>query len=130
MLTRVFELEPLPVQLDQVKVERTPTFAEQRRRGFEQRRAAGRGYFLTEEQIQRQNPPVARRPLPPGAGCAHAMPRASRECRPDFVVDGFEATNSTSLDMPTIGITGIEVYGTLSEPHYNSFGRTTCAALL
>jgi hypothetical protein len=58
------------------------------------------------------------------------MARASRECRPDFVVDGFEATNSTSLDMPTIGITGIEVYGTLSEPHYNSFGRTTCAALL
>jgi hypothetical protein len=43
------------------------------------------------------------------------MARASRECRPDFVVDGFEATNSTSLDMPTIGITGIEVYGTLSE---------------
>jgi len=32
------------------------------------------------------------------------------ECRPDFVVDGFEASNATSLDMPTIGIIGIEVY--------------------
>jgi hypothetical protein len=43
------------------------------------------------------------------------MARAPRECKPDFVVDGFEASNSTSLDMPTIGITSIEIYRTLSE---------------
>ncbi len=49
------------------------------------------------------------------AACRLRMARAARECSPDFVVDGFPATYSTSLDMPTVGIIGIEVYRTLSE---------------
>jgi hypothetical protein len=51
-----------------------------------------------------------------GAGrCGIRMARTPAQCRPDFVVDGFPATLSTSLDMPVVGITGIEVYRTLSE---------------
>jgi hypothetical protein len=125
VLTRVFEVEPLPVQLDPVTVERTPSFAARRRRGFELRRATGRGAFVTQAQIERANarslgdvlrdvPGVV--VLCRGAGrCGIRMARAPAQCRPDFVVDGFPATLSTSLDMPVVGITGIEIYRTLSE---------------
>jgi hypothetical protein len=125
VLTRVFELDPLPVQLDPVTVERTPSFAERRRRGFELRRATGRGYFVTQAQIERTNarslgdvlrgvPGVV--VLCRGAGrCGIRMARTPSQCRPDFVVDGFPATLSTSLDMPVVGITGVEIYRTLSE---------------
>ena len=43
------------------------------------------------------------------------MARAPRDCRPDYFVDAFPATYSTSLDMPTTGIIGVEIYRTLSE---------------
>jgi len=43
------------------------------------------------------------------------MSRAPRQCKVDYVVDGFPATNSSSPDMATIGIVAIEVYRTLSE---------------
>lgn len=125
VLTRVFELEPLPVQLDPVTVERTPSFAERRRRAFELRRAAGRGYFVTQAQIERTNARSLADVLRDAPGvvvqcrgaerCGIRMARAPTQCRPDFVVDGFPATLSTSLDMPVVGITGIEIYRTLSE---------------
>jgi hypothetical protein len=122
----VFELERLPYLLDPQLVERAPSFSARRRNDFERRRAAGRGYFVTEDEIKRENPRSLGDLLRhvPGvrmqcrgsmAGCTVRMARAPRECRPDFVVDGFEASNSTSLDMPTIGIIGIEIYRTLSE---------------
>jgi Carboxypeptidase regulatory-like domain len=122
----VFELERLAYTLDPVTVERRPNFAEARMQEFERRRASGRGHFITETEIQQANP----RSLAdlfrnvPGVrmqcrgsmgGCTVRMARAPRECKPDFVVDGFAATNATSFDMPTIGIIGIEIYRTLSE---------------
>jgi len=81
---------------------------------------------VTEEEIERESPRSLADLLRhvPGVrlqcrgsmtGCTVRMARAPRECRPDFVVDGFEASNATSLDMPTIGIIGIEIYRTLSE---------------
>ena len=125
ILRQEFELERLPVQLDPVVVERRPSFAEQRRRAFEQRRASGRGYFITEDQIERSKPrtlgdlfrnvPGIQLVCRGSSRCAIRMSRAPRECRPDFVLDGFPATNSTSLDMPAVGIIGVEVYRTLSE---------------
>ncbi len=124
-VSEVFELERLPVQLDPVVVERQPSFAEQRQLDFERRRASGRGHFITEEQIERtkprtladlfQNVPGVRLQCRGAARCTVRMARAPRECRPDFVVDGYPATNSTSLDMSTVGITGVEVYRTLTE---------------
>ncbi len=124
-VNQVFELERLPVQLAPVVVERRPGFAEQRMREFERRRAAARGYFITEQEIAHANPrtlgdlfrsvPGVRMQCRGTAACRLRMARAARECSPDFVVDGFPATYSTSLDMPTVGIIGIEVYRTLSE---------------
>ncbi|HKW42035.1 MAG TPA: carboxypeptidase regulatory-like domain-containing protein [Gemmatimonadales bacterium] len=122
----VYELDPLPVLLDPLRVTQRQSFGEARRAEFERRRAAGRGYFVTEEQIARENPrslgdlfrhvPGVRMQCRGSmAGCTVRMARAPRECKPDFIVDGFEASNSTSLDMPTIGIIGIEIYRTLSE---------------
>jgi len=121
----VFELERLPVQLDPVTVERRLSFSEERRRELERRRASGRGYFITEDQIVRAKPhalsdlfrnvPGVRLGCRGSSNCAIRMTRAPRECRPDFVLDGFPATNSTSLDMATVGIIGIEVYRTLTE---------------
>jgi len=113
-----FELEPLAVELEPVAVERRAT-------EFEQRRAAGRGYFITEDKIQQARPrtlgdlfrtvPGVRLVCRGSSSCTVRMARAPRECRPDFVVDGFEASNSTSLDMPAVGIMRIEIYRTLSE---------------
>ncbi len=122
----VYELEPLPVELDPLEVAQRLSFGEVRRAEFERRREAGRGYFVTEEDIKRENPRSLGDLLRhvPGvrilcrgsvAGCTVRMARAPRECRPDYVVDGFEASNATSLDMPTVGIVGIEIYRTLSE---------------
>jgi carboxypeptidase family protein len=123
--TELFELDRLPIQLDPLVVERRPGFAEQRRLNFERRRASGQGYFITEEQIRHAHPrtlgdlfrnvPGVRVQCRGSAGCVMRMARAPRECRPDFVVDGFPATYSTGLDLPTIGITGIEIYRTISE---------------
>ena len=124
--SEVFELQRLPYMLDPLVVERRPSFSAERRDEFLRRRAAGRGYFVTEEEIERESPRLLADLLRhvPGVrlqcrgsmtGCTVRMARAPRECRPDFVVDGFEASNATSLDMPTIGIIGIEVYRTLSE---------------
>jgi len=124
-VSEVFELERLPVQLDPVVVERQPSFAEQRQLDFERRRASGRGHFITEEQIAQtkprtladlfQNVPGVRLQCRGASRCTVRMARAPRECRPDFVVDGYPATNSTSLDMSTVGVTGVEVYRTLTE---------------
>ena len=121
----VFELERLPVQLDPVTVRRPPSFSEQRRLEFERRRASGRGYFITENQIERAKPhslsdlfrtvPGVRLVCRGSSSCSIRMSRAARDCRPDFVLDGFPATNSTSLDMTAVGIIAIEVYRTLSE---------------
>jgi len=121
----VFELERLAVQLEPVTVERRPGFAAERMREFERRRASGRGHFITADQIEHAKPralsdllrnvPGVRLVCRGSASCTIRMSRAARDCRPDFVLDGFPATNSTSLDMPTVGIIGIEVYRTLSE---------------
>ena len=124
--SEVFELQRLPYVLDPLVVERRPSLSEQRRNEFERRRAGGRGYFVTEAEIKRESPRSLADLLRhvPGVrlqcrgsmtGCTVRMARAPRECRPDFVVDGFEASNATSLDMPTIGIIGVEIYRTLSE---------------
>jgi hypothetical protein len=114
--TQDFELELLGVELDPVAVELPE---------FERRRASGRGYFITEDKIQQAKPhalsdlfrsvPGVRLVCRGSANCTVRMARAPRECRPDFVVDGFEASNSTSLDMPAVGIIGIEIYRTVSE---------------
>lgn len=124
-VTQEFELALLPYTLDPVVVQRPPGFAEEWRREFEGRRASGRGYFITEEQIDAARPhalvdllrnvPGVRLLCAGASHCTVRMARAARQCRVDYVVDGFPATNSTSPDMAMVGVIAVEVYRTLSE---------------
>ena len=125
VLTQVFELPLLRYTLDPVVVRRRPGSNDAWSREFERRRVSGRGYFITEAQIEATHPHALVDVLRnvPGiqmvcAGASHCsvrMARAPRNCKVAYVVDGFPATNSTSPDMATAGIVAIEVYRTASE---------------
>ena len=120
-----FEMAQAAYSMDTVTVEGRPGFMERRMQEFERRRKEGRGVFVTEEEIRRENATTVSDLLRMAAGvqtvCSHAgcvarMTRAARgACRPDFVLDGFPATFSTTANLPTIGIVGIEIYRSLSE---------------
>jgi len=137
---RTFPMSPLALELDPVTVEGHPSLAEQRRLEFEQRRAGGRGYFITAQEIERfkastigqvlRNVPGLRA-ICNSAGCTMRMTRSPRNCLPDYFVDGFPATNSTTPQLPTVGIIGIEVYASLSEtPQQFLKSDTMCGAIV
>lgn len=120
----LFEIDMLPVELGRVLVEGRPSGAQRRFLEFERRRASGRGVFLTQEQIESAGAPTLAdllRALPgvqtvcTSRGCTVRMTRAPRGCLPEFFVDGFPATLSTSPSMSPQGIVGIEVYRSVSE---------------
>ena len=125
VLTQDFDLRLLPYTLDPVVVQRGPGSEAESLRDFERRRASGRGYFITEEQIETAHPRALSDLLRNVPGiqmvcrgadhCSVRMLRAPRQCKVDYVVDGFPATQSTSPDMPTLGVVAVEVYRTLSE---------------
>lgn len=121
---RTFPMAPLAVELAPVTVEGQPSYAERRRLEFEQRRASGRGYFITEGEIRHANATTIGQVLRtvPGvraicnaSGCTMRMARSPRNCFPEYVLDGFPATLSTTANLPTVGVIGIEVYRSLSE---------------
>ncbi|HEV8265807.1 MAG TPA: carboxypeptidase regulatory-like domain-containing protein [Gemmatimonadales bacterium] len=125
VLDYVFELAPLGYELDPVVVEAHPTFAQRRMQEFELRRRGGRGAFITEAQIKTskaatlvellRNVSGVRVSCRSG-GCVVRMTRAARgECVPDWVVDGFPATQSATPHLPTIGVVAIEIYRSPSE---------------
>jgi len=137
---RTFSMSPLALELDPVTVEGHASLAEQRRLEFEQRRAGGRGYFITAQEIERVKASTIGQVLRhvPGlravcnsAGCTMRMTRSPRNCLPDYFVDGFPATNSTTAQLPTVGIIGIEVYASLSEtPQQFLKSDTMCGAIV
>ena len=137
---RTFSMSPLAVELDPVTVEGRASLAEQRRLEFEQRRAGGRGYFITAQDIERVKASTIAQLLRnvPGlravcnsAGCTMRMTRSPRNCLPDYFVDGFPATNSTTAQLPTVGIIGIEVYASLNEtPQQFLKSDTMCGAIV
>ena len=116
----IIELETAPITLSSVGVEGRAV--RHGLEGFERRRLHGAGVFLTEDDIQRTS--AARLSdlfrMTPGvrmicraAGCRVRMSRG--ECQPDYVVDGSPANNSTSPEMPIIGLIGVEIYRTVTE---------------
>ena len=125
VLDHEFEMEPSAYQVDPIVVEARPTFSQQRLLDFEQRRQGGRGVFVTERQIKDSKAASlvdVLRGLPGvrvacrAGGCVVEMTRAARgTCRPDWVMDGFPATQSSTPHLPTIGVVGIEIYRTVSE---------------
>ena len=119
-LTVAIELEATPIPLAGITVE-APT-AQRGMAGFNLRRAARRGIYVTEEDIKRVNPARLSDLLRNVAGvrliCRYSGCRvrmARNDCQPDFFLDGLSANNSTFLEMPVVGITGIEIYRTITE---------------
>jgi hypothetical protein len=120
-LSVMIELEAAPITLPGLIVEGAK-WQQRGMVGFAERKERGRGIYLTEDDIKRadaerlsdllRNVPGVRMACR-YTGCRVRMARA--ECQPDFFVDGLSANNSTSLDMPLVGVIGIEIYRTSTE---------------
>lgn len=106
--------------------------------GFAERRTLARGVYFNEADIERTNANRLSDILRsvPGVrlvcrytGCRLRMSRS--ECQPDFYVDGLSANNSTSLEMPLIGVIGIEIYRTITETPVEFLrGANTCGTIV
>jgi hypothetical protein len=106
--------------------------------GFNERRVYARGVYLDEREIEQTHATRLSDILRsiPGVrlvcrynGCRMRMSRS--ECQPDFFVDGHAANNSTSLEMPLIGVIGIEIYRTITETPVDFLrGANTCGTIV
>ena len=119
----LFELEPVAFLLPPTIVEGDPADLPTWFRGFEERRTARRGQFVTRQQIERQNPSstlgeVLRHLNGLGmrcdrTGCSIRMTRWPN-CQPIYYQDGLPVFASTAERFFAFDIHGVEVYG-LSE---------------
>lgn len=136
-LSVVIELEAVPLTLPGLTVEGAAR--EQRgMEGFERRRQRARGIYVTEEDITRTNPARLSDILRNAPGvrlvcrfgiCRVRMSRAN--CQPDYFVDGLPANNSTSLEMPVIGVIAVEIYRTSTETPLEFLrGNNTCGTIV
>jgi hypothetical protein len=136
-LSVVIELEPTPIDLPGVTVE-ARAWERRGMAGFTARRERGRGVYLNEDDIKRSNAARLSDVLRSVSGvrvicrfdrCRVRMARG--ECQPDFVLDGFPANNSTSLEMPVVGIIAVEVYRTITETPVEFLrSANTCGAIV
>jgi len=136
-LPLVIELEATPITLTGVTVE-APEWRQRGMVGFAERRERARGVYLTEADLKRADATrladILRnvsgvRIICRYSGCRIRMARA--ECQPDFFVNGLPANNSTSLEMPLIGVIGIEVYRTITETPLDFLrGNNTCGTIV
>ena len=117
-LDQELDVAPSVVTLDPVVVPGRAGFEERRRTEFEQRRRSGRGHFIVEADIKAANAATLGDLLRnvPGVqlicrneGCLVRMSR-SPTCPVEFFMDGHPATFATSVHLPVVGITGIEIY--------------------
>jgi hypothetical protein len=136
-LSVVIELEATPVTLAGVTVAgERPT--QRGLEGFELRRARGRGIYLSEHDIQQAKATTLSDVLRtlPGVRlvcrfrtCRVTMSRG--ECQPDYFVDGYPANNSTTLEMPLVGVIAVEVYRTITETPVEFLrGDNTCGTVV
>ena len=130
------ELEQLAISLAGVLVE-GEAYYPRGMRGFEDRRQRGRGVFVTEADIKERGSQVLGDVLRSVAGvrevCRRGVCRirmARSDCPPNFFMDGFPANNSTTLELPVIGIIAIEIYRTIAEtPPEFLRGATGCGTV-
>jgi Carboxypeptidase regulatory-like domain/TonB-dependent Receptor Plug Domain len=121
----VFEVVPLGVDLSPVVVEGQPGYFQRRMQEFEERRRAGRGIFITEDQIVASHANTVGDLLRgvPGlrlscrsGNCTAQMTRTARGvCTADWVIDGMPANMSGTPRLPALGIVAIEIYRNPSE---------------
>jgi hypothetical protein len=119
----LFELEPVAYLLPPTIVEGNPEELPTWFRGFEERRTARRGQFVTRQEIERHNPSatlgeILRHLNGLGmrcdrTGCAIRMTRWAN-CQPLYYQDGLPVFASTAERFFAFDIYGVEVYG-LSE---------------
>ena len=120
------ELEGRPVEVEGVTVTARSGDTWRSEAGFEARRQAGRGYFLTRTEIEARRLPTIADLLrgAPGVmvtcrgsgGCAVILGRnIGRACRPEYFLDGYPATFATGPNFPINQIRGVEVYRDQSE---------------
>jgi hypothetical protein len=120
-----FEVAPIGQELAPITVEGRPSLVGRHLREFEERRRAGRGVFITEDQIQTSNAATMGDLLRgvPGVrlncrsgNCTAQMTRGARGvCAADWVVDGLPATFSATPALPVVGIVAVEIYRSPSE---------------
>ena len=121
----VFELEPLGVDLDPVVVEGRPGYFQRRMQEFEERRRAGRGIFITRDQIETSHAatmadllrgvPGVRLNCRSGVCTAQMTRTAHGVCAADWVVDGVPASMSSTPHLPVVGIVAVEIYRSPNE---------------
>lgn len=121
---RVFEMEPVDLALDTVRVAAPEERNWRSANSFEQRRQRGIGYFVTEEMIQERQPNTVTDLLQvvPGVStacrggtCEVLMMASGSHCRPEWFLDGYPASNATGWDFPARTIGAIEIYRSIFE---------------
>jgi hypothetical protein len=133
------ELEESPVQLPEILIEGQRTRANLEALGFEARRARGDGVFLAAAEIRKKQAtrlsdvmrdvPGVRQVCRAGR-CTIRMTR-SRDCSPNFFIDGLPANNAIPSDFSLTGVLGIEIYRTESEtPAEFLRGMNVCGAIV
>jgi hypothetical protein len=119
VLADTFELDAVAVELSPLEVVARPNEDWRSADAFERRRRKGGGYFVTEQQIQEQRPNTLVEILRtvPGVntacsfhGCQVRMARSTRQCSPEYVLDGYPASLAVGPDFPIQAIRGIEIY--------------------
>ena len=139
-------LDPSATSIEGMTVEEA-TRRRQLLSDFYDRSARGFGHFVTRDQIEKRNPmnlsdmmrmiPGARLvPLRSGGQAALRFSRAqmgSRDCPPQYWVDGVKAWNLNIDDIVPQDVEGIEVYSGASTvpPQFNTReGTTICGVVL
>ncbi len=124
VLTHLFEMDLLPVQLPEVVVKGKQPLWVRRFADFERRRQTGMGYFLTQDQIESANTSSLIDVLVRVRGvqqvclsndCIAKMVRSPPGCYPQYFLDGRESTPYFARNTPPHDIRGIEVYRGSSE---------------
>jgi carboxypeptidase family protein/TonB-dependent receptor-like protein len=124
VLSQLWEMDPLPVELPGVVVKGRLPLAARRFADFERRRHAGIGAYLTQEQIERANPSSLVDVLVTVRGvqqvcitnnCIAKMVRSPPGCYPQYYLDGVESTPYFARLTPPEDVKGIEIYRGSSE---------------
>ena len=120
-LHQSFDLSPRTLEVEGVTVSGLDDGTNWRsEQSFEQRRQHGHGFFITREQIQQRNAlnmadllrtvPGVMTTCSNGRNCTVRMERSTRQCQPEYFLDGYPATFSTGPNFPVQQIRGVEIY--------------------
>jgi hypothetical protein len=121
---RVFEMTPQNIALDTLVVEAPRDRNWRGADAFEMRRRRGIGHFITPEIIAERQANVLNDLLQTvpgvltscgGGSCQVQMMASGANCRPEFFLDGFPATNAVGWDFPVRTVRAVEIYRSLFE---------------